>query len=796
MDRPLGLLKLSHGAEFSRNPEVSKYLSLRRLCERYRDAGGKGWQGNASAPELDGSVEEGQMCRMRGFPNMVGHFHGDLMMAYPYAEHDTAKDMIELLIEDTTKALDTGMLWCPPTLVEYQRRDDAWYCGGMRLSDVSSQKLSLIQAHVPPPLSAYSCHAFYEAQRIPDHSPLRSIFTYDSQVTPVTGMFGTLHNNTAIDVHVDEDPDVPSLSARDFKEHFMGILCAGHTAHSQDAGVARRVTIGTDIRLLSEDTCNALRYISAYGDDAEYVGVKDWTIFCMGHLCVVTEGEAKAIWAMSRFVQHRYPLAISAYLAADCQVLVLSISSGTLIKQLPGGGYFDSNELNAKYMPEDANPPRLDIYGDDQLACCFSPYFSLIPHVRSDRPPRPLMASVQTQQAVCTPWSPGTAAVAPCYTTRPLVRTPLVDAILNSIDDSPESIADEVAGFPACMAFANFPENYEDAMLVSRRFADLGGFSSTAVCAYLLPAGEYVPPPGFTLCSRICRWWKSSCPRHCRHTKPKLGEKPRRVFGTDREPTGVVTSSHITTSGEISVRVLSFAQLQTGDKLSTGHGQKGVTNIVSTEDMPFGITATGEVIYFDIVMAISSVVNRQTNGQVYEAVSGLQAIRNGVPTVTDGTKPSIEEEVTLIDGTTGRQGITILEGKKVTVSRATWGFTQVYSQTQMVRERHHATHFVPGEKSITAPTGRSRGGGVKAGEMEFKAMISVGLVSCAKELASRGNMVSCAVCTECRRLSILCQCPNDPSVVYVTMPYGTVVFDVTSAATEGCSLEYDIVPAE
>jgi DNA-directed RNA polymerase beta subunit len=128
-------------------------------------------------------------------------------------------------------------------------------------------------------------------------------------------------------------------------------------------------------------------------------------------------------------------------------------------------------------------------------------------------------------------------------------------------------------------------------------------------------------------------------------------------------------SSHITTSGEISVRVLSYAQLQTGDKLSTGHGQKGVTNILPIEDMPFGVTDAGEVIYFDIIMAISSVVNRQTNRQIYEAVSGLQAIRNGAPTVTDGTKPNIEEKVTLIDGATGREGITVLEGKTIVVSR-------------------------------------------------------------------------------------------------------------------------------
>lgn len=793
MDRPLGLLKLTHGIEFSRNTEVTKYLTLRKLCESYRDAGGKGWVGNGSVPELDGSVEDGQMCRMRGFPNIVGHFYEDCMMAYPYVEHDTSDDMFDALIEDIEPALRTGMLWCPPTIVEYSRRGSTWYCDGEMLSAGASSILSAIQLAIPAPLSGYSCHAYYESQRIPDHSPLRKIFTYDSQVTPVTGMFGTLHNNTAIDVHVEEDPEVPDAGAREFKEHFKGILCAGHTSHSQDAGIARRVTIGTNVRLLGTDTCDALYSAMLHSSEIQDDEPRSWTMFCMGHVCVISPAKARAIYDTISLGQAEYPLAMSCYFSEEHRLVVLSISSGTLVKKFDGDAYLDSNSLGPRFSPLDRPPPPIDIHGKDQLSCCFSPYFSLIPHVRSDRPPRPLMASVQTQQAVCTPWSPGTAAVAPCYTSRPLVRTPLVDKILNCTDGTPHSIADEVAGFDACIAFANFPENYEDAMMVSQRFVDLGGFSSTAVCAYLLPAGEYVPPAGFTLCSRVCRWWKSSCPKYCKHRKPKAGEVPRRAFSTDREPTGVVTSSHITTSGEISVRVLSFAQLQTGDKLSTGHGQKGVTNIVPVEDMPYGITGTGEVVYFDIIMAISSVVNRQTNGQIYEAVSGLQAIRNGVPTVTDDTKPCIEEEVTLIDGATGRVGATVLEGKRITVSRATWGFTRVYSQTQMVRERHHATHFVPSQRAVTAPTGRSRGGGVKAGEMEFQAMISIGLVSCAKELASRGNMVSCAICTECRRLSMLCQCQESPSIVYVTMPYGTVVFDVTSAATEGCSLEYDIV---
>lgn len=796
MDRPTGMLCLTKGMEFSKNRAINKYLTLRLLCENYRDAGGKGWVGNGTVPELDGSIEEGQMCRLRGFNNVVGYPYDGLMMAWGMQEYDNVKDMISALAPAVATASGIGMLWCPPGLCTYRRVEDQWVCNDALLTVEQSEILTDIQDSIEPPLSAYSCHAFYEAQRIQDSSPLREVFTYGSQVTPVAGVLGTLHNNTAIDVHVDEDPEVPSIEARTFKDYFKGILCAGHTAHSQDAGIARRVTMGCNVGIM-KDRCTLILYqvfcacLEAKPDDH-----RDWWVFCMGAMCRITEAQAESIWRGHVRYSKDANNKISMYYIWWRRILVIGISSGIIRKEMANGRWMDSTEVHGNARPNWESKPVLDETGSGQLDCCFSPYFSLIPYIRSDRPPRPLMASVQTQQAVCTPWSPGTAAVSPCYVGRPLVRTPLVNDIISEVGQGPESIADEVPGFMVCMAWANLPPNYEDAMVVSRRFVDMGGFSSTAICAYLLPLGEYVPPSGFTLCSRICRWWKSSCPKYCKHQKPRDGDKPKRVFSTDREPTGVVMSSHITPSGEISVRVLSYAQLQTGDKLSTGHGQKGVTNIIEHEDMPFGVTDEGEVIHFDVIMAISSVVNRQTNGQIYEGVAGLQAIRQGKFTISSDEKPCIDEEVTLFDGCTGARGTTILAGGKHIVSRATWGFTNVFSQTQMVRERHHASHFVPGEMSVVATKGRSRGGPIRLGEMEHQGLVSIGLVSCAKELMARSNMVSCAVCVQCRRLSILCQCTGNPSEVHVTMPYGTLVFDVTCAATEGCSLEYDIVPAE
>ncbi|KAF7585528.1 hypothetical protein BBP40_010724 [Aspergillus hancockii] len=791
MDLPRGLLGLTNGLEFSRNAVLNRYATLRRLCVRYRDAGGKGWIGNGTVPELDGSVEEGQMCRMRTFDNIVGHPVKGRMVAYPYEDFSGASTMLSALLSMLSSAMDSRMLWCPPLATEYVKMDGEWVYDGKVVPEIGRSILEAMEELGIAPISGYSCHAFYEAQRIQEHSPLRELFTYDSQVTPVTGLLGTFHNNTAVDVVVDEDPDVPDFHERRFKDEYLGILCTGHTAHSQDAGVARRVTVGIDVRLLCRSTLAALKsLIGGLEDDEDGT----WTLFCMGYSCPLGAGAAREIWARSEAARRVDMPLVSVYFAEHKELIVLSISSGTLVKRLEGRGHYDSCELHADVWPRDSPPPAIDEEEEMKLMDCMSAFFHTIPYVDSDRPPRPLMASVQTQQAVCTPWSPGTAAVAPCYISRPLIRTPLISEVLDASEDNEHGIADEMPGFDVCICFANLAENYEDAMVVSKRFAELGGFSTMSVCHYLLPLGEYVPPPGFPLCSRVSRWWKSTCPSHCKHVRPKEGDAPRRTVSVDRNPTGTVLSSRITAAGEIAVDILSFSVIQVGDKISSGHGQKGVSNILPAEDMPYGVTASGETINFDVVMAISSVINRQTNGQVYEATAGVKAARGGKCVVHDGSKPDIEEEVTLYDGTTGERSIVVLEGRRVRVASATFGFTRMLNQTQMVRERHHATHFVPGPHSVAAPTGRSRGGPVKIGEMEVQAMISIGLVSCARELMARGNMVTCDVCTSCKRLCVLCECDGESEGVSVMMPYGTVVFDVTTAATEGHALEYELAP--
>ena len=789
MDATHGLLNLVGGNEFSSNGAIARHLTLRNLCTSYRDSGGRGWMGNGKVPELDGSIEAGQMCRLREFGNSVGYPVSGTLVSYECQEHASPLEMYDRLAAQISEALRRGMLWCPPSTIVYTRLSDRWASPESRLDGSASAVLDKVAGCCPAPLSAYSCHAFYEAQRTSSDSLFRRIFKYDSQVTPVTGVLGTLHNNTAVDMYVEEPAGMPDADARAFKLHFAGVICAGHTAHSQDAGISRRLACDVSVSLLGAPAVRELKRLLC-GMDTSTGG--PWTIFCMGNFCRTTRAQALGIWQKVRQASRSSPPSVTAYASEASKVLVLGVSTGTLLKLSSDGVWCTSQDLHGESLPHGQVRPKLDIEGVDQMRAQFSPYFGLIPFIGADRPPRPLMSSVQTQQAVCTPWSPGTAAVSPCYTFRPLVRTEMVNSIIEAIGSERSSVADEIPGFDACVCFANMAENYEDSVIVSRRFVDLGGFSSASLCSYLLPGDEYVPPSGTLLCSMQCRWWKSPCAPLCAHTRPQGDEPTGSRLSTGRTVTGRLLSSRITASGEVSVSVLSFAPLQTGDKLSTGHGQKGVSNILPAADMPFGITDGGVTVSFDIVMAISSITNRQTNGQVYEACAGVDALEQCSPQTSGRHRPRLDRDVIICDGRTGDEMRTVFGDDTVEVSRATYGFTRVFSQTQMVRERHHATHLVPGERSITAPTGRSRGGAVKLGEMEFQAMVSSGLTSCAAELLSRGNMVTCDVCVSCRRLSLTCQCDVPGDTVRVSMPHGTLVFDLTCAVTEGLGLEYDL----
>lgn len=73
------------------------------------------------------------------------------------------------------------------------------------------------------------------------------------EVSILSGLYGTLHNNQLVDNPPESVDYKDTARSRMPTEDEAGILCCcSYTAHSQEAGKARRVTRGTRVRVLTQ----------------------------------------------------------------------------------------------------------------------------------------------------------------------------------------------------------------------------------------------------------------------------------------------------------------------------------------------------------------------------------------------------------------------------------------------------------------------------------------------------------------------------------------------------------------
>ena len=594
-----------------------------------------------------------------------------------------------------------------------------------------------------------------------------------------------------------ESDDVPDMNAREYKLNYIGFICSGHTSHSTEAGRVRRVTADIRIRVISSETSDVLRGFSL-DNIGDINSVHTWTLFCMGIFCQITQGQLVELCTVHRLHSLLGSCRFSLYLNTSAHLAVVTMSSGTLMKLCSNGFWADSCEVHVPDTVKNYIKPKIDETGRDSVRACMSTFFSLVPYIKSNRAPRPLISSVQLPQAVCLPWCPGTAAVQPCYSFDPIVTTPLYKAVMSDQEQGVANVSTYLPGENVCVLYLNLEYNYEDAMIVSQKYVDNGGFSSISVCQYIIGGNEYVPDVGAPLCGILSPWWKSSCSHHCTHKKT-TSYKERTFVASTRFTSGVVKSVTILDSGDKMVQVTSYEQLQRGDKLSTGHGQKGVAVIVPYEDMPIAVHPRHGNIVPDVVVAMSSIINRQTNGQLYEGAKALSSLASGshVPYVAGaGETSDVFDEFHVFNGTTGEQYMTAMKmpdgTTKLCDARASCGFVRMYSQTQKSRERHQVSHLSPRANSLRTPTGRSRGGGVAWGEMEVQAAAAAGLQRCNEEIVNRGDILNINVCTVCQRLRLLYTCTTEISHTVTSVPYDTVVFDITTRIIYNTSIKYDI----
>eukprot|EP00850_Spirogloea_muscicola_P001765 SM000006S19530 [mRNA] locus=s6:1374859:1375737:- [translate_table: standard] len=163
-------------------------------------------------------------------------------------------------------------------------------------------------------------------------------------------------------------------------------------------------------------------------------------------------------------------------------------------------------------------------------------------------------------------------------------------------------------------------------------------------------------------------------------------------------------------------------QLRLGDKLASRHAQKGVVGmIMSEEDMPF----TKDGVTPDIIINPHAIPSRMTVGQLIEGVLGKSCSING--TFEDGT-PFLRRNMRQIaDIMRMRDTEAVILGTTGEMVKTPVAMGVVYYMAL----RHQAADKIyvraGGSKSMMSRqpiSGRSKGGGLRFGEMEYDCLIA------------------------------------------------------------------------
>jgi len=220
---------------------------------------------------------------------------------------------------------------------------------------------------------------------------------------------------------------------------------------------------------------------------------------------------------------------------------------------------------------------------------------------------------------------------------------------------------------------------------------------------------------------------------------------------------GIVDEVFITTGTEgeriVHVRVRERRIPELGDKFASRHGQKGVIGmLMNPEDMPY----TMDGVVPDLLINPHAFPSRMTVGQFLESMAGKYSAMSGQ--LVDGT-PFRSVDYEDLKGLLKMYGFeptgteVLYDGRTGKRFKAEFFIGIVYYQKlhHMVADKIHGRAHGPVQMLTRQPTeGRSRGGGLRIGEMEKDTFVAYGASAVIQErLLESSDKTIIYVCEKC-----------------------------------------------
>lgn len=379
---------------------------------------------------------------------------------------------------------------------------------------------------------------------------------------------------------------------------------------------------------------------------------------------------------------------------------------------------------------------------------------SLIPFPEHNQSARNVFASSMIKQSL----QMQSYEKSSCYLQKPLVSTFIGRTI--GYNDNPNGLNLVVA----IMSITGY--NQEDAIIVKKQCIERGMFSSISTYYTSIIVDnpwEIIDKNGTltVLSGGIEKTLVTSSPIII---NPKIVDIKERIQESGKT--------------KLDITMKEYRLLQLGDKLASRHAQKGVVGMIwSEEDMPF----TSKGITPDIIINPHAIPSRMTVGQLIEGVLGKACCING--TFEDGTPflrnnmKNIQEMLSIKDTEYVTLGTT---GESV---RTPIAIGMVYYMAL----KHHAADKIYvrnslGSKSLFSRqpmSGRSKGGGLRFGEMEYDCLIAHGASKLITEISEHSDMIEAPYCPKCNIITDIFDIPCklcNTKIITRKVPFSYVVF--------------------